>query len=49
MLREYIKVFPYVYLCDSNHDAIPQRKAASLGLSSRYLKSFKELAGLPDT
>jgi len=49
MLQEYIKAFPYVYLCDSNHDAIPERKAASLGLSSRYLKSFREVAGLPDT
>lgn len=49
MTQQYIKVFPYVYLCDSNHDAIPERKAASLGLSTRHMKSFSELLKLPDT
>lgn len=49
MTKDWVELFPYVYMCEANHDAIPQRKAAKMGLSSRYLKSFSDLLGLPDT
>ncbi|MCK4561387.1 MAG: metallophosphoesterase [Flavobacteriaceae bacterium] len=49
MVQKRARVFPYVYFCESNHDKIPERKAAKMGLSSRYLKSFNELFNLPDT
>lgn len=49
MIQEYIKVFPYVSFCMGNHDRIPERKAATLGLSTRHIKSFSQLYELPDT
>lgn len=49
MIKGWVELFPYVYYTIGNHDAIPQRKAAAMGLSTRYLRSFSQLLGLPDT
>lgn len=47
--QEYVKMFPYLYFLDSNHDKIPERKAAKMGLSPKFMKSFHELYNLPET
>lgn len=46
---KYIKAFPKVKLCAGNHDDIPYRQAATLGIGDRFLKSFSELWQLPKT
>lgn len=48
-VKAYIKAFPKVKMCKGNHDAIPERQAATVGIGSRYLKTFHELLGLPKT
>jgi len=42
-------LFPTAKMCIGNHDAIPERQAATLGIGDRYLKSYHELLGLPKT
>ena len=49
LVNEYVSIFPVVKYVLGNHDRIPQRQAASLGLPEGYLKSFSELWNLPDT
>lgn len=49
LVDELVDVFPYLHYCLGNHCKIPQRQAATLGLSSMYLKSFSELWNLPET
>ena len=48
-VKKYVKAFPRTKMCRGNHDAIPVRQAASVGIGERYLKSFSELLGLPKT
>ena len=48
-VQEYTKAFPYVKLCESNHDRIPYRQAQTLGIAESFMKSFHELYNLPDT
>lgn len=49
MIKEYAKVFPYAYyVSDSNHDKIPQRRLAELGMPESLLKPFREAYNLPD-
>lgn len=48
-VSRYVKAFPSVKFCLGNHDRIPERQAATLGLGGRFLKSFSELFCLPDT
>ena len=48
-VKKYVKAFPKVKMCKGNHDAIPVRQAASVGIGERYLKSFSELLELPKT
>ena len=43
----YTRAFPKVSLCLGNHDLIPQRQAASLGIPCQFVKSMKELWNLP--
>lgn len=47
-VAKYTKAFPVVKMCRGNHDAIPARQAASVGIGERYLKSFSELLELPE-
>lgn len=48
-VKEYAKAFPKVKMCKGNHDLIPERQAATVGIGSRYLKSFSELLEIPKT
>lgn len=48
-VKAYTKAFPKVKMCQGNHDNIPERQAATLGIGKRYLKSFHELLELPKT
>lgn len=46
-VRLYTEAFPEATLLLGNHDRIPERQAAELGLPSFYVKSFAELFELP--
>lgn len=48
-VKAYVKAFPKLKMCRGNHDAIPVRQAAAVGIGERYLKPFSELLGIPDT
>ena len=48
-LKGYIKAFPKVTLILGNHDKIVHRQGASIGIGSRYMKSFSEVLELPNT
>ena len=48
-VKKLIEVFPNGIITLGNHDRIPVRQAATIGLSERYLKSFAELWELPET
>ena len=40
--------FPKLKLCLGNHDRIPERQAATLGLHEGFIKSFSDMWNLPD-
>ncbi len=42
-IKELAETFPNMKVCGGNHDAIPNRKAFSAGLSSRWVKSIKDV------
>ena len=46
-VRGLTSLFPCVQMLTGNHDALVQRKAVTAGLSSRVLRSFKDLFELP--
>jgi len=48
-LRPFVEAFPKAMLCHSNHDSIPERQIATLGMPTVFIKKFKDLWGLPDT
>lgn len=48
-IQKLVEAFPNGIITLGNHDLIPYRQAAELGLSTRYMKSFGELWGLPKT
>lgn len=48
-VQKFIDAFPIVKMCKGNHDDIPARQAATVGIGDRYLKSFAELFNLPKT
>lgn len=48
-VSKYVKAFPKLKMCRGNHDAIPVRQAATVGIGERYLKPFSELLNLPKT
>lgn len=43
------KAFPKAKMCRGNHDTIPVRQAATVGIGERFLKSFTEVMELPKT
>jgi predicted phosphodiesterase len=49
MIKDMIVLFPSLKLTLGNHDNIPKRQAATLGLHSGFIKSFSEAYELPDT
>jgi predicted phosphodiesterase len=48
-VQAYTKAFPKVNMCLGNHDEIPYRQAATVGIGRRYMKSFHEILELPKT
>lgn len=42
-------VFPQLTIVDSNHDAIPRRKARSIGIPDEMMKDYLSLIQAPDT
>jgi predicted phosphodiesterase len=47
-VAKWTEAFPRVLLCQGNHDSIPTRQLHKLGIPSTFLKSFKDLWGLPE-
>lgn len=45
-INKLLKVFPKGKICLGNHDQIPQRQVATLGINNKFLKSFAELWSL---
>lgn len=48
VIQEYVKAFPKARVCLGNHDDIPNRQAATLGLPTVFMNQFKSLWGLPE-
>jgi len=49
-LQKWVKAFPDMFICQGNHDLIPERRLHELGVPSTvYLKSLNDVYGLPDT
>lgn len=46
-VRLFSEAFPRVSMCKGNHDTIPIRQAATIGMGERYLKPYHSLLGLP--
>ena len=46
-MQKYVDTFPKLKLTLGNHDLIPQRQAATLGLGENFIKSFSEIWDLP--
>lgn len=46
-IARYTQAFPDASVCIGNHDLIPERQAAVLGIGSRYLRSIHEVLCLP--
>ena len=44
-----VKAFPKAKMCQGNHDTIPVRQAATIGIGERFLKSYSEVLKLPKT
>lgn len=48
-LRAWVKAFPKMMLCDSNHDRRHLRLGASVGIPEDYFQSYNELYQVPKT
>jgi len=48
-VEKFLEMFPSGKLTIGNHDRIPQRQAATLGLHDGFIKSFAEVWELPET
>lgn len=48
-IQRWVEAFPDVTMMKGNHDNIPARQLATLGIPECYLKSYNDLWGLPDT
>ena len=47
-IHKWHEAFPVAKVCLGNHDLIPKRKAHTSGLSSRWIRSIKDILNLPD-
>jgi len=47
-VKKYVDAFPEAIMTIGNHDKIPARQLATLGIPEIYLKSYKDLWGLPE-
>lgn len=48
-LKPWFKAFPNAISLMGNHDLLIQRKAKTIGLSSKFIKGFGEVIGAPKT
>lgn len=49
-LQRWAKAFPKMYICRGNHDLIPQRRLAELGIPADvFLKAMNEIYDLPES
>lgn len=48
-IKKYTEAFPVVDVCIGNHDNVPTRQVATLGIPDVFLKSFSALWELPET
>lgn len=52
-LRTFVKhlgkIFPKLTIVDSNHDALPRRKARSIGIPDEMMKDYLTIIQAPDT
>lgn len=46
-VKELTETFPDVKMCRGNHDDIAYRQAATLGIGEAFIKSFRDIYGLP--
>jgi hypothetical protein len=46
-LRKWDKEFPVAKVCIGNHDTIPERQLATIGIPAFYLQSYTDLWKLP--
>lgn len=46
-IQEFHRAFPVAKVCRGNHDALPDRKAMSAGISARWIKSMGEVLDTP--
>lgn len=46
-LQAWYKAFPKVSLCIGNHDELAHRKAVTHGISSHYIKSYRDVWQIP--
>ena len=49
VVEDFTNAFPEVILTLGNHDEIPYRQAATLGIGNRFLRGFSKLLNLPPT
>ncbi len=47
-LKRWYKQFPNAYVMIGNHDALPQRKAQSSGITKHWIKEFSEVLQVPN-
>ncbi len=47
-IQDFYKEFPYALVMIGNHDAIPDRKAFTSGVSSKWVKSIDEVLKVPN-
>lgn len=45
-VRDIETIYPKMHVIDSNHGALPQRKAKSAGMPKKLLKTYREIYGL---
>lgn len=46
-VTKWVKAFPRLKFCLGNHDRIPERQAATLGIGSKFVKDLRQLFHLP--
>jgi metallophosphoesterase superfamily enzyme len=47
-IAKWYEAFPFAKVCEGNHDALPNRKGMTAGLSKRWIRSVKETLETPN-
>ncbi len=49
-LGKWVRAFPNMFLCNGNHDEIPEKQMAAVGIPAEiFMRGRNEIYGLPDT